>query len=202
MPGGAGQGWAGGLGLADVHWGTWNDWPMGTWCRAQGTPPNIQWRSLGEKNLKKNGCVYMRNWITVLHSRNYHNFVNQLYVSQTLNNENNQKKVVGRSGLNHWVHPETKLRWYVSPNIGCPKSTWPRYKLGSPLPQNFKRVTWTPSQVLWVWHPPKPSAHPPGFAFLLIARLCSSQVLLPCYTPSAHVFSLKFVLSVLRGPRE
>ena len=37
-----------------------------------------------EKNLKKNGYVYMYNYITLLYSRNYHNIVNQLYFNRTL----------------------------------------------------------------------------------------------------------------------
>ena len=40
-----------------------------------------------EKNLKKNGCVYMYNCITVLHSRNYYDIVNQLYFNKTLKHE-------------------------------------------------------------------------------------------------------------------
>ena len=31
------------LDLAYVHCGTWNDWPTGMCCIAQGTPPNIMW---------------------------------------------------------------------------------------------------------------------------------------------------------------
>ena len=37
--------------------------------------------------MKKKGCVYMYNRITVLYSRNYHNIVINLYVSKTLKNE-------------------------------------------------------------------------------------------------------------------
>ena len=33
-----------------------------------------------QRNLKKNGCVCMYNWITLLYSRNYQNTVNQLYL--------------------------------------------------------------------------------------------------------------------------
>ena len=36
--------------------------------------PNFLWWSVWEENLKKNGCVYMYNWITLLYSRNYHNY--------------------------------------------------------------------------------------------------------------------------------
>ena len=28
---------------AYVHWGIWNDWPIGTFCTAQWTLPNILW---------------------------------------------------------------------------------------------------------------------------------------------------------------
>ena len=31
------------LGLAYTHCGIWNDWPMGNFCRAQGTLSNILW---------------------------------------------------------------------------------------------------------------------------------------------------------------
>ena len=37
-----------------------------------------------EKNLKEKGYVYMYNWTTLLHSWNYHNLVNQIYVNKTL----------------------------------------------------------------------------------------------------------------------
>ena len=33
--------WTGGLGLTHAHCGVWNDWPTGTCCIEQGTPPNI-----------------------------------------------------------------------------------------------------------------------------------------------------------------
>ena len=36
-----GKGWTGDLGLAYAHCGTWNGWPVGTCCVAQGTLPNI-----------------------------------------------------------------------------------------------------------------------------------------------------------------
>ena len=39
-----------------------------------GNLRNILWSFMWENNLKKNGCVYMYNWI----SRNYHNIVHQL----------------------------------------------------------------------------------------------------------------------------
>jgi len=84
---GGGGGIDRGLGLAYAHWGLWNNWPMGTCCRAQRTLPNILWSSVWEKNVKENGCVYMYNWITLLYSRNYHNIVNQLYCNKTLKKE-------------------------------------------------------------------------------------------------------------------
>ena len=34
----------------------------------------------------------MYNWITLLHSRNYHNTVNQLYFNRTVKNEKKKKK--------------------------------------------------------------------------------------------------------------
>ena len=37
----------------------------------------------GKRIWKKKGYVYMYNWITSLHSRNYHNIVNQLYFNKT-----------------------------------------------------------------------------------------------------------------------
>ena len=77
--------WTGGLAM-DRRFGIgmypcdiWNDWPTATSCIVQGTLPNILWCSILEKNLKKNGCVYMHNGIILLCSRNYHNIVNQLY---------------------------------------------------------------------------------------------------------------------------
>ena len=44
------------------------------------------------KNMKKNWCVYMYNWVTLLYSRNYYNTVNQLYFNKTLKNEKRKKK--------------------------------------------------------------------------------------------------------------
>ena len=41
--------------------------------------PNILWWSIWEKNLKKNGYMYMYNWITLLYIWNSHNIVNQLW---------------------------------------------------------------------------------------------------------------------------
>ena len=46
------------------------------------------------KNLKKNGCLYMDERIT-LYSRNDHNIVSQLYLNKTLKNE--EKKKLGRT---------------------------------------------------------------------------------------------------------
>ena len=59
----------------------------GPGCIAQGTLSNILWGSIWEKNLKGNGCVYMRSWITLLYSRNYYNLINQLYFNKTFENE-------------------------------------------------------------------------------------------------------------------
>ena len=39
--------------------------------------------STWEKNLKKNGCVYTYNWITLLYSKNDHNLVSQVYFNKT-----------------------------------------------------------------------------------------------------------------------
>ena len=83
--GGGGLGWTGSLGLAYAHWGIWNDWPVGTCCIAQGTLPNILWLSIWDKNLKKNGCVYLYN---LLYSRNNHNIVIQLFFNKTSKNKN------------------------------------------------------------------------------------------------------------------
>ena len=47
------DGWTGGLGLAYTHRSIWNDWPMGTFCIAQGILPSSLWWSTQEKNLKK-----------------------------------------------------------------------------------------------------------------------------------------------------
>ena len=68
--------------LAYAYYVIWNDGSAGNFWIAQGGLPNILWWSLREKNLKKNGCVYMYNWITLLFSRNYHNIVNQLYFNK------------------------------------------------------------------------------------------------------------------------
>ena len=43
--------------------------------------------SLWEKNMKKNGYVYMYSCISLLYSRNYQNIANQLYLNTTLKNE-------------------------------------------------------------------------------------------------------------------
>ena len=40
------------------------------------------------KNLKKNGYVYIYNWIILLYSRIYHNTVNQQHFNKCLRNEN------------------------------------------------------------------------------------------------------------------
>ena len=56
------------LGLAYAHSGIWNK-PMGTCCMARGPRPNTLRESMWEKNLKKNGCVYMHNKVTLLYSR-------------------------------------------------------------------------------------------------------------------------------------
>ena len=45
-----------------------------------------------KQNLRKNGCVYMHNWITWLYSRNYLNIVNQLYFNKTFKNEKKKKE--------------------------------------------------------------------------------------------------------------
>lgn len=42
--------------------------------------------SMWEKNLEKNGYVYMCNWLTLLYKRNYHNIVNQWYFNKNLKN--------------------------------------------------------------------------------------------------------------------
>ena len=60
-----------------------------------------------EKNLKKNGCVYMHTWITLLYSRHYHNIINQLYFNKTLKNkatENKRMVAKGKKGgkLGSW----------------------------------------------------------------------------------------------------
>ena len=75
-----------GLGMAYALYCTWTEWSTRNCCMAQGTLPNIMWWSIWEKILKKNGCVYLYNWITLLYSRNCHNIVNQLYFSKTLKN--------------------------------------------------------------------------------------------------------------------
>ena len=90
--GGLVVGRTGGLELACVHCGICNDWPTGTCRTAQRTLPNILWSSIREKNQKRKGCMYMYNWITLLHSRKYHNFVNQLYFNKTLQNEKEKGK--------------------------------------------------------------------------------------------------------------
>ena len=72
--------WTGGLELAYAHCGIWNDWPAETCYISQGTLPSILWWSMWKKNLKKNGCMYMYNWVILLYRRNYHNIANQLYL--------------------------------------------------------------------------------------------------------------------------
>ena len=52
-----------------------------------------------EKNLKKNGYVYMYNWIILLNSRNFHNIVNQLYFNKTLKKWKKKKICVGKLTL-------------------------------------------------------------------------------------------------------
>ena len=44
-----------------------------------------------EKNVKENGSEYIYNWISLLHSRNYHNLVNQLYFNNLKKNEKKKK---------------------------------------------------------------------------------------------------------------
>ena len=57
--------------LTYAYCGIWNDRPMGNFRIAQGTLLGILWWSIWEKNLKKNRCVYMYNWITLLYRRNF-----------------------------------------------------------------------------------------------------------------------------------
>ena len=44
----------------------------------------------GQVIWKKNECIYMYNWITLLSRRSYHNIVNQLYVNKTQKKEENK----------------------------------------------------------------------------------------------------------------
>ena len=71
-----GGGWIGGLVLAYVHWGIRTDWP---------TERSTQYSEViyVEKNIKENGCMCTYNWINLLYSSTYHNFVNQLYFNKT-----------------------------------------------------------------------------------------------------------------------
>ena len=46
-----------------------------------------------EKDLKKNGSLYMHNRITLWYGRNYHNIVNQLYINKTLKSEKKINKI-------------------------------------------------------------------------------------------------------------
>ena len=51
------EGWIESLGLAYAHYDIWNDWPMGSYCIAQGTLHNIMWLSMGKE--LENVCVYI-----------------------------------------------------------------------------------------------------------------------------------------------
>ena len=62
---------------------------------------------LKEKNLKKNGCVYVYNWITLLYSRNYHNIVNQLYFNKTLRIKKRIKRNREKTYENAHVFPDS-----------------------------------------------------------------------------------------------
>ena len=62
---------------------------------SKGNSTNILLRSIWEKNLKMNVCVYTYYSISVWYRRNYH-LVNQLYFNKTLKNE---KKLYTNSQL-------------------------------------------------------------------------------------------------------
>ena len=59
-----------------------------------------------EKNLKKNECVYMYNWITLLYSRNYYNIVNEPYFNKTLKNRKKKEylELIKYTGNTFWIN--------------------------------------------------------------------------------------------------
>jgi len=52
---------------------------------------NFKMKSMWEKNLKENQCVYLYNWITLLYNKDCHDILNQLYFSRILKNEKKNK---------------------------------------------------------------------------------------------------------------
>ena len=69
------------------HWlcCIWNEWPMRTYCLAQGA---LMWQFGWEGYLEEEGYVYTYDWVPLLFTRNYHNIIDQLYFSAKLKVEN------------------------------------------------------------------------------------------------------------------
>ena len=65
-----------------------------------------------EKSLKENGCVYMYNWITLLH-RSYHNLIHQLYFNET-SKMRKKEFLLWLSGLRTQPKPIRMWVWYVA----------------------------------------------------------------------------------------
>ena len=83
-----------------------SNWQQGhTCCIAKGILPNVLWWFMWEKNLRKNGYVYMYNWITVLYSRNYKDTVSQLHFNKTFKNEKKKENpnAVAQVTIETWV---------------------------------------------------------------------------------------------------
>ena len=78
--GGWGEGWTGGLGLAYAHCGVWN---AGQWGPAAQHRTQYSVMVYVGKESEREWMCYMYNRITLLHSRNYNNIVNQLYFKKT-----------------------------------------------------------------------------------------------------------------------
>ena len=63
-----------------------------------------------QKNLKKNICVYVYNWITLLYNRNYHYVLNQLYFNKTFKNEKGKRK-------EKWASIVSRFGWKMSSQL-------------------------------------------------------------------------------------
>ena len=74
--------WIEGVGLAYAHCGIFNSQLMGTYLQHRNSTQQSVIIYMG-KNLKKNGCAYMYDSITLFYHKNYHNIIHQLYFNKT-----------------------------------------------------------------------------------------------------------------------
>ena len=141
------------LGLPYAHWSIWNDWPMGICYITQRTLSHILWQSMWKMYLKEKGCVYMFNWITLLHRKIYHivtdyTSIKQLYFNKTLQNEKQIKGIeflLLYSGLSNQVQSspwQSGLKEVAFLQLRHGSQLWLRF---SSWPKNFP-MSWVQSK--------------------------------------------------------